>query len=61
MFAQHSRSALLAALLTASLFAPAWSAEGDAATPEAAAAPTAVAEPEVMKKGKKEEGGEEAA
>ncbi len=43
MFAQHSRSALLAALLTASLFAPAWSAEGDAATPEAAGTPQPVA------------------
>ena len=30
MFAQHSRSALLAGLLTAALFAPAWSADGDA-------------------------------
>jgi hypothetical protein len=37
MFAQHSRSALLAALLAAASFAPAWSAEGDAAKPEAAA------------------------
>ena len=34
MFAQHSRSALLAALLTAALFAPAWSADGDAAKSE---------------------------
>jgi hypothetical protein len=35
MFAQHSRSVLLAGLLTAALFAPAWSADGDAAKPEA--------------------------
>ena len=36
MFAQHSRSVLLAGLLTAAVFAPAWSADGDAAKPEAA-------------------------
>jgi hypothetical protein len=36
MFAQHSRSALLAGLLTAALFGPAWSADGDAAKPEPA-------------------------
>jgi hypothetical protein len=34
MFAQHSRSALLAGLLTAALFAPAWSADGDAVKPQ---------------------------
>jgi hypothetical protein len=34
MFAQHSRSALLAALLTAASFAAAWSADGDAAKPD---------------------------
>ncbi|TMJ78215.1 MAG: hypothetical protein E6G91_00590 [Alphaproteobacteria bacterium] len=34
MFAQHSRSALLAGLLTAVMFAPAWSGDGDAAKPE---------------------------
>jgi hypothetical protein len=31
MFAQHSRSVLLAGLLTAAMFAPAWSGDGDAA------------------------------
>ena len=36
MFAQHSRSVLLAGLLTAAMFAPAWSADGDAAKPEPA-------------------------
>ena len=38
MFAQHSRSVVLAGLLTAALFAPAWSADGDAAKPEPAGA-----------------------
>ena len=38
MFAQHSRAVLLAGLLTAALFAPAWSADGDAAKPEPAGA-----------------------
>jgi hypothetical protein len=37
MFAQHSRSALLAGLLTAVMFAPAWSGD-DAAKPEATGA-----------------------
>jgi hypothetical protein len=34
MFAQHSRSALLAGLLTAALCAPAWSEDGDVAQSE---------------------------
>ncbi len=38
MFAQHSRSVLLAGLLTAAMFAPAWSADGDAVKPEPAGA-----------------------
>jgi len=37
MSALNSRSVLLAGLLAAAMFAPAWSAEGDAAKPEAAA------------------------
>lgn len=47
MFAQHSQSVLLAALLTAAMFAPAWSADGDAAKPEAAGTeqPMAMAAP----------------
>jgi len=43
MFAQHRRTALLAALLTSAMLAPAWSAEGEAAKPEAAGAPQVVA------------------
>ena len=35
MSAQHSRSALLAGLLTAALFTPAWTADGVAVEPEA--------------------------
>ena len=35
MFAQHSRPALLAALLTSALLTPAWSAEGDTVKSEA--------------------------
>jgi hypothetical protein len=43
MFAQHRRTALLAALLTSAMLAPAWSAEGEAAKPETAGAPQVVA------------------
>ena len=34
MFAQHNRSVLLAGLLAAAMFAPAWSADTDVAKPE---------------------------
>jgi hypothetical protein len=43
MFAQHSRSALLAGLLTVATLVPAWSADGDAAKPEAAGTPQPMA------------------